>query len=101
MNYSDDVVQVLDHQDALQIKYTGGTVLHIFLGEAAADPQAVKQFVRMICENYRLPYLTISPTFSACLSDGYLQGETATCPQRGSQAKVYSRVVGYMRPVSQ
>ena len=101
VNYSDDVLQVLDHQDALQIKYTGGTVLHVFLGEAAADPQAVKQFVRMICENYRLPYLTISPTFSVCPSHGYLHGETATCPQCGSQAEVYSRVVGYMRPVSQ
>ena len=96
VNYSDDIFRVLDLQDQLQTKYTGGTVLHVFLGEAAADPQAVKRFIRRVCENYRLPYLTISPTFSVCPSHGYLRGEQPKCPQCGSQTEVYSRVVGYM-----
>jgi ribonucleoside-triphosphate reductase (formate) len=101
VNYTDDIFHALDLQDQLQAKYTGGTVLHVFLGEAAADPQAVKRFVRNVCESYRLPYLTISPTFSVCPSHGYLRGEHAKCPECGTPAEVYSRVVGYMRPVSQ
>ena len=101
VNYSNDIFRVLDLQDELQTKYTGGTVLHVFLGEAAADPQAVKRFIRRVCENYRLPYLTISPTFSVCPSHGYLRGEQVKCPQCSSQTEIYSRVVGYMRPVSQ
>jgi anaerobic ribonucleoside-triphosphate reductase len=101
VNYTDDIFQVLDLQDELQARYTGGTVLHIFLGEAAADPQAVKAFVRKVCENYRLPYFTLTPTFSVCPTHGYLRGEQHCCPECGEETEVYSRVVGYLRPVGQ
>ena len=101
VNYSEDIFQVLDLQDPLQTLYTGGTVLHVFLGEAAPDPEAVKSFVRTVCEGYRLPYFTLSPTFSICPNHGYQKGETATCPQCGQPTEVYSRVVGYMRPIEQ
>ena len=76
-------------------------MLHVFLGEAAVDPQAVKRFVRKVCENYRLPYFTLSPTFSVCPSHGYSRGHCPVCSQCGSPTEVYSRVVGYLRPVSQ
>ena len=101
VNYSDDIFQVLDLQDGLQARYTGGTVLHVFLGEAAPDPAAVKHFVRKICSRYRLPYFTISPTFSVCPADGYLKGEQAACPQCGAETEIYSRIVGYLRPLKQ
>jgi len=101
VNYTDDVFQVLDLQDDLQTRYTGGSVLHIFLGEAAPDPQAVKTFIRKVCQNYRLPYFTISPTFSVCPEHGYITGERYKCPRCGAKTEVYSRVVGYLRPVDQ
>jgi len=101
VNYSDDIVHVLDLQDEIQTKYTGGTVVHTFVGEAVSDPQAVKAFVRMVCENYRLPYFTLTPTFSVCEEHGYLTGEVQTCPSCGKKTEVYSRVVGYIRPVQQ
>ena len=101
VNYSDDIFQVLDLQDELQTKYTGGTVLHVFLGEAVANPQAVKAFVRQVCTRYRLPYFTITPTFSVCPTHGYLLGEQKRCPRCGAETEVYSRVVGYLRPVKQ
>lgn len=101
VGYSDDIFRVLELQDHLQAKYTGGTVQHVFLGEAAADPEAVKAFVRKVCENYRLPYLTITPTFSICPLHGYLPGEQPRCPQCKGKVEVYSRVVGYLRPVDQ
>ncbi len=101
VNYSDDVFEVLDLQDGLQARYTGGTVQHIFLGEAVSNPQAVKHFVRTVCEKYHLPYFTLSPTFSVCPSHGYLTGRHDECPQCGAETEIYSRVVGYLRPVSQ
>jgi ribonucleoside-triphosphate reductase (formate) len=101
VNYSHDILNVLDLQDELQSRYTGGTVMHVFLGEAVADPLAVREFVKMICTNYRLPYFTVSPTFSVCPEHGYLRGEQATCPTCGSRTEVYSRVVGYLRPIEQ
>jgi anaerobic ribonucleoside-triphosphate reductase len=101
VDYTDDVFHVLDLQDDLQKKYTGGTVLHIFLGEAVADPRAVGEFVRKVCENYTLPYFTLSPTFSVCPSHGYLMGEQPVCPDCSSETEIYSRIVGYLRPVSQ
>ena len=101
VNYTEDIFQMLDLQDELQAKYTGGTVLHVFLGEAASDPQAVKAFVRKVCENYRLPYFTLTPTFSVCPTHGYLRGEQHCCPECGEETEVYSRVVGYLRPVKQ
>ena len=101
VNYTDDIFRVLDLQDGLQSRYTGGTVLHVFLGEAVADPEAIKSFVRKVCENYQLPYFTITPTFSVCPEHGYITGEHRHCPTCGVEAEVYSRVVGYLRPVKQ
>lgn len=101
VNYTRDVFRVLDLQDDLQSRYTGGTVLHVFLGEAVPDPSAVKGFVRKVCQSYRLPYLTVTPTFAVCPTHGYLAGEQTTCPTCGESTEVYSRVVGYLRPVSQ
>lgn len=101
VNFSDDPFEVLELQDNLQCQYTGGTVLHFYLGESLADPMAVKQFVRTVCEGYNLPYITLSPTFSICPEDGYLRGEHTTCPTCGRETEVYSRVVGYLRPVVQ
>jgi len=101
VNYSDDIVRVLDLQDEIQTKYTGGTVVHTFVGEAVSDPIAVKAFVRMVCGNYRLPYFTLTPTFSICEDHGYLNGEVYTCPRCGKKTEVYSRVVGYIRPIQQ
>ena len=101
VNYTDDVFQVLELQDPLQSRYTGGTVLHVFLGEAAPDPEAVKVFTRKVCQNYQLPYLTISPVFSVCPEHGYVTGEHHKCPTCGVETEVYSRIVGYLRPVAQ
>ncbi len=101
VNYSNDIFEVLELQDSLQAKYTGGTVLHAFLGEAVADPEAVKSFVRTVCHNYQLPYFTVTPSFAICPVHGYQAGEQHTCPDCGAKNEVYSRVVGYMRPVDQ
>ena len=101
VNYTDDIFKVLGIQDNLQSQYTGGTVLHVFLGEAVADPQAVKAFIRKIFANYHLPYVTITPTFSVCPEHGYITGEHHKCPECGAETEVYSRVVGYLRPVKQ
>ncbi len=101
VNYSDDVFQVLDLQDELQARYTGGTVLHVFLGESVTDTQSVKAFVKRVCENYSLPYFTLSPSFSVCPSHGYLRGELAVCPICKGETEIYSRIVGYLRPVNQ
>jgi len=101
VNYSDDIFEVLELQDELQTRYTGGTVLHVYLGEAVADPEAVKRFVRAVCARYRLPYFTLTPSFSVCPHHGYLRGEVARCPECGAPTEVYSRVVGYLRPVEQ
>lgn len=101
VNYTDDIFEVLDHQDDLQTKYTGGTVVHIFAGERLYDNEVMKNLVKKICENYRIPYFTFSPTFSTCVNHGYLAGEHAQCPTCGSECEVYSRIVGYIRPVKQ
>ena len=101
VNYTDDIFEVLDHQDDLQTKYTGGTVVHIFAGERIYDKDVMKNLVRKICEGYKIPYFTFSPTFSTCSSHGYLSGEHATCPHCGEECEVYSRIVGYIRPVKQ
>lgn len=101
VNYTDDIFLVLDLQDRLQSLYTGGTVTHVFLGEAMVDPQAVRAFVRKVCEKYHLPYFTISPTFSVCSEHGYMTGEHHRCRRCGAETEVYSRVVGYLRPVKQ
>ena len=101
VHYTDDITEALNIQDALQTKYTGGTVVHLFLGERIADPSAVPALVKKICENYRLPYFTLTPTFSVCGSHGYLAGEHAHCPTCSRECEIYSRIVGYLRPVSQ
>jgi len=101
VDYSDDIIRVLDLQEPLQSRYTGGTVLHVFLGEAAPDPESVREFVKMVCHNYSLPYFTITPSFSICPQHGYLNGEKPVCPDCGQSTEVYSRVVGYLRPVNQ
>jgi anaerobic ribonucleoside-triphosphate reductase len=101
VQYSDDIFEVLDLQDELQTKYTGGTVVHLFVGEEIVDPCNVKKLVRLICERYHLPYFTVTHTFSVCPSHGYLSGRQETCPRCGAAAEVYSRVVGYLRPVNQ
>ena len=101
VNYSTDIVETLNIQDRLQTKYTGGTVIHLFLGERIADYRSIPNLVRKVCENYKLPYFTITPTFSVCGTHGYITGEHFTCPTCQSVCEVYSRIVGYLRPVSQ
>ena len=101
VNYTDDIFEALDHQDDLQTKYTGGTVVHIFGGERISDCETMKNMVRKVCENYRLPYFTFSPTFSVCPNHGYLKGEHQTCPDCHDECEIYSRVVGFYRPVGQ
>jgi ribonucleoside-triphosphate reductase len=88
-------------QDNLQTKYTGGTVLHLFLGEQIGDVDTVKSLIRKVANNYHLPYFTLTPTFSVCPSHGYLAGEQTRCAQCNRETEVYSRVVGYLRPVKQ
>ena len=99
VSYTDDVFSALDIQDDLQTRYTSGTVFHAFLGEKLPDWEAAATLVRKIAENYRLPYYTMSPTYSVCAEHGYLNGEQFTCPHCGKSAEVYSRITGYYRPV--
>jgi ribonucleoside-triphosphate reductase len=101
VHYTDDVFEILELQDALQTKYTGGTVIHFFLGERIHDANVVKSLVKKICSTYHLPYFTITPTFSVCRTHGYLHGEVSLCPQCGASCEIYSRIVGYLRPVEQ
>jgi ribonucleoside-triphosphate reductase len=106
VGYTDDVFEALDLQDSLQSKYTGGTVLHIFLGENEPSPESTKKLVRKVAENYSLPYYTITPTFSICSDHGYISGEHKYCPtckknNKTNECEIYSRVVGYLRPVRQ
>ena len=101
VNCTDDIFELLDHQDDLQTKYTGGTVVHIFAGERINDTTTMKNLVKKICENYHLPYFTFSPTFSVCPTHGYVAGEHQTCPDCGRECEIYSRIVGYIRPVKQ
>ncbi|MFA5178458.1 MAG: ribonucleoside triphosphate reductase [Candidatus Paceibacterota bacterium] len=103
VNFTDDIFEELKLQDEIQCKYTGGTVEHIFVGEEIADIQTVKSLVKKIFEKHRLPYITITPTFSICPIHGYISGKHFTCPKCTIEqpCEVYSRVVGYLRPVSQ
>jgi len=101
VNYTDDIFEVLKKQDELQTFYTGGTVVHIFVGEEITSGESVKKLVKKICENFQLPYFTITPTFSVCSEHGYIRGKHFTCPKCNRETEVYSRVVGYLRPVSQ
>ena len=99
VGYTEDVFSALDIQDDLQTLYTSGTVFHAFLGEKLPDWRAAANLVRKIAENYKLPYYTMSPTYSVCSDHGYLVGEQYTCPHCGKKTEVYSRITGYYRPV--
>jgi len=99
VGYTEDVFAALDVQDELQQLYTSGTVFHAFLGEKLQDWEAAAKLVRAIATNYKLPYYTMSPTYSVCKTHGYLVGEQFTCPHCGEKAEVYSRITGYYRPV--
>ena len=99
MGYTEDIFSALDVQDDLQTLYTSGTVFHAFLGEKLPDWKAAAQLVRKIAENYKLPYYTLSPTYSVCKNHGYLSGEVSVCPECGERTEIYSRITGYYRPV--
>ena len=99
VGYTEDIFSALDVQDELQTLYTSGTVFHAFLGEKLPSWQAAAALVRKIAENYKLPYYTLSPTYSVCADHGYLSGEQYTCPICGRTTEVYSRITGYYRPV--
>lgn len=101
VNYTDDLFEALELQDNLQTKYTGGTVQHLFLGEEVTDIEVVKQMVNKVSSSFRLPYFTLTPTFSVCPSHGYLTGEQERCGTCNAETEIYSRVVGYLRPVGQ
>ena len=101
VNYTDDIFEALELQDDLQTKYTGGTVFHIFLGEKVDSIEATRDLVNKITRNFRLPYFTLSPTFSVCTTHGYITGQHSECPDCHQPAEVYSRIVGYLRPISQ
>jgi len=103
VGYTDDLFEALDLQDEIQARYTGGTILHGFIGERLTSGEAVKNLVRTVFTKYRLPYFSVTPTFSICPQHGYLAGEHEFCPQCTIKqpCEVYSRVVGYLRPVKQ
>lgn len=102
VNYSEDIFEVLDLQDKLQSRYTGGTVLHVFIGERIIRTEGLKSLIRMVCTKYQIPYFTITPTFSICPSCGYYySGKETNCFRCGSVCEIFSRVVGYLRPVQQ
>lgn len=103
VNYTDDIFKALSLQDDIQCKYTGGTVMHLFLGEKISNISTVKSLIKKIFEKHKLPYITITPTFSICPSHGYLKGEHYYCPECTIKqpCEVYSRIVGYLRPVNQ
>ena len=99
VGYTEDIFTALEIQDELQTRYTSGTVFHAFLGEKLPDWKAAADLVRKIAENHKLPYYTMSPTYSVCADHGYLSGEQHVCPHCGKEAEVYSRITGYYRPV--
>jgi len=101
VDFTDDLFEMLELQDELQSKYTGGTVQHLFIGEKIEDTTALRNLIKTIATNYSLPYFSITPTFSICPNCGYINGEHFECPKCKSEAEVYSRVVGYLRPVQQ
>ena len=100
VGYTDDLFKALDIQDELQTLYTSGTVFHVFLGERIPDWKACASLVKKIAENYKLPYYTMSPTYSVCRNHGYISGEIKKCPTCGEKTEIYSRITGYYRPIS-
>lgn len=101
VGFTDNPLEALRHQDDLQTKYTGGTVLHLFLGERIHDWKMCREFVKKVIANHRLPYITVTPTFSVCPTHGYIAGEVRACPTCQASCEVWSRVVGYFRPVQE
>lgn len=106
VGHTDDIFEALELQDELQTKYTGGTVFHTFVGEKQLPAESAKQLAKMICNNFKLPYFSLSPTFSICPAHGYIYGDHAQCPKckaegKSNSCEVYSRIVGYLRPVDQ
>lgn len=99
VGYTDDPFEALDMQNRLQCKYTGGTVLHLYMSEQLSDGAACRRFVKKVIENYQLPYITVTPVFSTCETHGYLKGEQESCPHCGEKTQVWTRVMGYFRPV--
>lgn len=99
VEYTDDIFEVLEKQDRLQSLYTGGTVLHLYLGESIEDTEVCKNLIKKVFTQYKLPYISITPTFSICMNHGYISGEHFTCPKCGEETEVWSRVTGYLRPV--
>jgi len=100
VGFTDDIFECLDLQDEIQSLYTGGTVQHLYLGESISDVNVCKNLIRRIFENYKMPYISITPTFSICNTHGYISGEHFTCPECGQETEVWSRVTGYLRPVA-
>jgi anaerobic ribonucleoside-triphosphate reductase len=101
VDYEGDLFEALEHQESLQTLYTGGTVFHIFLGERLYSWKSAAELIRKVASSSRLPYFTLTPTFSICPTHGYTSGEHKQCPVCGLPSEVYSRVVGYLRPVDQ
>ena len=99
MNFTSDIFTALDHQDPIQTLYTSGTVFHSYLGEKLPNWKAAANLVKKIAENYKLPYFTLSPTYSICSKHGYINGEEHTCPICGQETEIWSRITGYYRPV--
>ena len=99
VGHTEDLFDALDHQEALQLKYTGGTVFHAFLADKIDDISTVKSTLKKVMENYRIPYFTLTPTFSICPNHKYLSGEVYDCPICNEKTEVWSRIVGYHRPV--
>ncbi len=99
VNKTDDAIEAIEHQNDIQPLYTGGTIFHTFLGEAVSSGEAAKEMVKKITYNTKLPYFTLTPTFSICRDHGYIKGENPKCPTCGEETEVYSRIVGYFRPV--
>jgi ribonucleoside-triphosphate reductase len=99
VGFTDDIMEMIELQDELQSLYTGGTVQHLYLGERIEDIETAKRIIQKIFSQYRMPYISITPTFSVCDEHGYIPGEQFTCPQCGAKTEVWSRVVGYLRPV--
>ncbi len=97
--HTDDPFEALELQNKLQCKYTGGTVLHLYMGEKLSSGEACKRFIKKVIENYQLPYITVTPVFSTCETHGYLDGEQPECPTCGEETNVWTRVMGYFRPV--
>lgn len=100
VNYTDDIFELLNKQDELQTKFSSGTVIHLYIGQRIKNPEIVKKLVKKIVETYKLPYFSITPTFSTCPTHGYLDGEIEICPKCNSETKIWSRVTGYIRPIS-